>query len=430
MSAAADNLFRETFASFRGAISGGSTSPGRRKSSQANFNNKDVITELLDRGSVEDMNRKLEILRTQRIAHASKMMKTEEQAKLALQAVNGQSELQMERCKIHTGVVVQNVDAHEQESSGRLKEFVYEVIGEYAKSFVRANRRYALVSIADCKTMSEFVMQLRWKRFVYKFLSNITHKVDERKKGARDSISGELLSPHVDETEINLVAEAMRKRLSNKGFDKNSIASVIRFERIRGKERATASNVNLTPVVAENPADFAHIESELVSWISRASRSAGTTVTATGAPPVVRPRSASNISASSDKPQQGSTSMNRLHEFIQSSRIEWMCPTSYWPNIWDDIVEDTTLEHNTTESIGLQSQSHADRELATDISRRMTFTKTFSAQHTSRLASNRLYICLEERYIWAKGPHALSIDGADEQKYPVLALFSYLQVTK
>lgn len=414
MSELSDEIFRETFACLRETLSRSSSAPSRQTEGSPSRSAKHCLSELLRRGEIDEVNTRLETIRSMRAARRAVLSMTYRQGKLAMETSNRVADVGVGRCHTHLSSAFDALLAHEDDSKQRLAQLTFEVVGEYAKSFVRANRRYDLVSIADCKTMVLLVMQLRWKRFIYKFLSTVTQKVDQRKKGARDSISGEALSLTENESEIKLVVDALRKRLSPDAVREESITAVIRFERVREKDRGSTFN-NFIPIVISNYNEFYKFESELISWISPLPRPK-TANQVSSQPTLSRGKSTSGISGDKEK-HTGC----RLHEFLQSSRIEWLCPSSHCPNVWDDILDEDAVNKPA------QYTGDSTTSSVVSIAERMAFSKKFSLQHTAGVSSNRLYFCLEERYLWSKSPHGFSSDGDDAQKFPVLALLSYLQ---
>lgn len=411
MAELADNIFRETFANLREAFSIQSSavkSPLQPRDDSAARASYDRMSDLLATGLTYNAKARLEHLRSLKKNHAQHLLRTYQKGQLASKSVQVLAEYGTDKCRAHMAVTLDALAVHEDESNRRLAELVLDIIGEYSKSFLRANRRYDLVSIADCKTMALLVMQLRWKRFIYKFLSVVAMKVEERKKGTRAAITGESLSISDNEAEVSMVLDALKRRLNSAAAKQSLLTAVVRFERVRDKDRANV-NPNMVPITASTLDEFSKFEAELISWISPPPRSAGVH------PGIGRARSVSNIASDKERPS------SRLHEFLHSSKVEWLCPASHSPHIWDDILDEEAAEKPALYS-GDNSSVASE-----GISERMHFSKKFSLQHTAGVASNRLYFCLEERYLWSKSPGALSVDGSDEQKYPVLALLSYLQ---
>jgi hypothetical protein len=417
-----DDIFRQTFQCLQSAIS------GKRASDE-------VLGSLIKEGEKMTLMRRLEDFRLLRRNHSIKLSAMFQRSERIGVAVRTNTSIAVGTARAHALTVFQSVEEHEEASNRRLRELTYEIIGEYGKSFIRASRRYELISISDCKQQAILVTQLRWQRFLFKFIAGIYEKTDDRKKGNRDSLQGFILDCTGNAAEIRVVEETLRKKSLSPVVNEGTITAVVRFERVRERERSAVVSALESVLLANTPADFLRLESELIHWITPAPRSAAIASAAAG---ISRARSVSQLSESlADGARSGlGSNRHRLGEYLESLRIQWLCPASHFPNIWDDLCgrEEESYPSSSTLSssaVLLRAAEEAGRKTSSSsrVQHRIALCRRLTMQHTAGMSSNRLYFCLEERRIWRASATAIPPDLSDVIRFPVLGVIDRLEVS-
>jgi hypothetical protein len=345
------------------------------------------------------------------------------------EAMHTEAQLASKSASAHSSVVLRGLADVEAGSARKLQELAFDIIGEYGKSFIRARRRCDNVSISDCKRLAFLVTQMRWSRFISKLVSDILTRLQTVSRSSDAALKGILLNRAENGSEIKQVASCIRKRLPNFIFDDAQVASIVKFERSKRRDKNAEGVVLSEPFIVENPSDFGRVEDQLLRWLQHYS-----------APGAQTPRTPTKSKSEAELPATAPIEGRKcyLHDFIDASSIEWLSPASHAPHIWDDVVSEEVRASNGANTAKVpdintgeaKSQATYNSLDIDSVAYHQQFGRCFSLQHVTGLHLNRLYYCLEERSLWSQSSRNQSrlSDNLDKSSESVIIMMKKLEV--
>ena len=338
----------------------------------------------------------------------------------------------------------------------RLRELTSDIVGEYSKSKVRFARRQDNLSDSATINLLRAVSKLRWRRFALKlcdkFSPRNTHSTKPQICGVRGSVSSKVLCPSNDRVEIMYITAAIARLSSDTHIDKleSSEVEVINVVKIYKKYLNHVKRIALRSAVTNTGTPLSAMQS--VPFMCTQKERNINSANWNSCEPldlfISTPRgflkgiehfhswaesgrldslnqsdvAHSNLNSSS---LLGSSSSNScIHsssssELMSAAHIAWLQPASFYPRLWKKIMIDQRRKvcHRDVGKAGSGGGFNADADScrysydkyhAADLNTSRDkegdhlhdFVATFSLQHTSTSASDRIYYCLEE--------HALS----------------------
>ena len=271
----------------------------------------------------------------------------------------------------------------------RMRELIFEILGEYGKSDVRVKRRQEYIHFTARLKLVARISLLRWQRFVLHLcdlLTNAGHQNSNHELSNATTttsaeeplvtVSGKVLSPETDMLEWIRVRNAVDHHLHQLRAPVmiTSIVKITKTHRVRkplpNKDGKTTIPLPLVPSssamrpgsrggissstitfqgVITRPSEFATSLGRLQGWIAKdVKKESGGYNTST---------STSNESNSSNGGKllgHGASRTNNpnipshtlsfrpiSNEMLSIAPIHWMHPPSYYPNIWESIYRDS-----------------------------------------------------------------------------------------
>lgn len=459
--------FRIVFDVLQSSLSG-ATSVDCEKSSRAESSNDDDIlssaTEKELHQSVLSRLGNVKILRELTMQRLSSKILLDSAKIGVIESSHCQAEA---NCLRHEELTKRRLEQQLQAAERSMRELVFEIIGEYGKSEVRISRRQNyLLNIAQLKLVRR-ISQLRWQRFSLRLCDSLScrpptscDQMSIDQANARDCrITGKVLCPINDNLEMISIAASIGgifKRRSLQISPAINIMAAIKLSRVQYHQKKirlsilsvgsdstnnNSSNKVINPdgraptqrlvsshhrpedaLLISTPAEFQIIFDRLLKW--------------------TKDDGFDDVSLSKvDKAEYDS------NKFLSSYHIAWLHPPSYYPILWGKVAlhgkqrnsvheisfTDTYLDkiqsdvegypHNVPEADNNQKESSGEGYLDAFISK-------YSLQHTSLLASDRIYFCLEERNLLAprKSPMEETLGGSSTREHLTLELQGHLQV--
>lgn len=374
-------------------------------------------------------------------------------------------------CLRHEQLTKRRLEQQLQGAERRMRELVFEIIGEYGKSEVRIGRRQDhLLHVAQLKLVGR-ISQFRWQRFSLRLCENLSYppsilcnqSCDEQTPGKVCKINSKVLCHINDSTEITSVAASLGvifKRHSLQMSPAFKILAVVKLSRLQYRQkRAKLNSIS------------AGSDSSSSTYSHKVINSDGRAPTQHGLSSHHRPDDSLLISTSAefslafehllkwneeDSPNNiGVSRIDKIdydsNKFLNSNHIAWLHPPSFYPLLWGKIVGYRGKPENmrSISVVGTHSDSKQDeiggvrhvpdipgaggsergswREECLD-----NFIARYSLQHTALLASDRIYFCLEERNLLTNGKKLTedTSGGLMSRERLTLEAQGYLQVFK
>jgi hypothetical protein len=291
---------------------------------------------------------------------------------LAKEAVQIERERLQQVCEVHQQVIRLQMQKHQRRANRRLRELLFEVIGEYGKTDVRIARRFSYLKYASRVSMVWSLWKLRWERFALRLCveasteNTLLHRVL-------------LLCPRENLEEIRAVGDALQKALPDSVFKVSAVVRIEDTRDIKVKSSVNSSNV----VIANDLEHYEEIVSTLRTWFDR---------------PLARPTQSTEKMQKRRKPPTPSEkkTTNSL-SFLRAKPIEWLQPAANFPQFWD-LLSGSGSSAATSPLNFLDGQGEGLDE----------FMARYMLQHTSFVSSDRVYFCIEERQYANQGQAAIS----------------------
>ncbi len=269
----------------------------------------------------------------------------------------------------------------------KIRELIFEVIGEYAKSQLRATRLKE--NLGERSRLSHFwaVSRLRWQKFSLRlcFEASVLYPkyYPEQSQPFQCALQSEVLCGIKDFIEIELVREKILDKLGTTRPDtRKLITAVLRFVKHstdqNGKIISLSKNMHPAPLCAgrerkrlyeastlEEVANFSQI---LNHWLKMGQR-----------PSTTNSRRCGHATKST------SSSGCEILSLVSGHYIAWMHPPSFLESHFARIRQVDNF--------------HCKNEFRNDVDHiQQDFVQRFADIHSAEVVSDRFYLCLEERF--------------------------------
>lgn len=262
----------------------------------------------------------------------------------------------------------------------RLQELVFEVIGEYQKALLRAEKREQYLRDYSRVLLVLSTWSFRWQRFLMRLEYDI-----KRQSSGSTTIRGRSLGihllPRTHAAEIIHCAKLLSQRLSSVSTERYKVLSVIRFKTFAPPSTRGAQESKSTSRAAMQIAKLAQTREELIDALDTLQQWQSASGTHSNVPiSARRPVSGKSARGGSFSAQTSSGNGLSLQTMLSSDSIAWMQPASSRPGLFD------------AASRALNSDNASNNST-------MSFYRSFQMQHASSLYDRRVYVCLEERIL-------------------------------
>jgi hypothetical protein len=312
-------------------------------------------------------------------------------------------------------------------SERRMRELLYEIIGEYGKSLARMERRGAYLWHANQIQLNWVIWQQRWRRFILKLSFDLS--AAHAAGGIRgDRLAGQVLCGCADRAEVASVLNTLERLGLHEG-GKSSDCNVVRLvNATRDIKHLSASDGGefVKPIVMERRSEFGAMVTELRVWLAREGKGRHSMLpTASGANiPHPPPRSS--------RAGGGRGDASRLTEVLSSAGLLWLQPAAARPDLWSEHADGTDAGRPMCSPRASMEGGGAagDAEVSEEQRQLDAFTTRFAMQHTAFVTSQRLYFCLEERcaVLAHRAPFPTPrSDGKDDAALSALTVIDALQ---
>lgn len=317
----------------------------------------------------------------------------------------------------------------------RMRELVFEILGEYGKSNVRLRRRQEYIKFTNRIYIAWIVWKTQWERFALRLCFESCRNLDVESKSSQcDQLKSRVLCCVDDSSEIQAVDTKVRRRLASSISPDSKIITVVKITKSSnsGAGGSGGDGTRAGPVVvATTLSDVAGFSDILRAWVTKSNVLVPNSSSKTNLSPPKSSTKASDTttcdngstSAASTTSASATALKNKeadikLKEFLSSSVVEWLHPASYYPSHWDTLVPHLqSISSNRKSHSGKRSKFTSLSSSSSNASKRMQdnsdkvstsidpsashglddFILRYSSQHTACVASQRLYFCLEER---------------------------------
>jgi hypothetical protein len=391
---------------------------------------------------------------------------------ITTQTVESSGSRAVNTCHRHRDATTRCLHQHVQAAECRLRDLTSDIFGEYLKTQLRFVRRQDyLLDIAAINLIEE-VSKLRWLRFALRLCSKSSTGTESNSK--REGLRSRVLCLRDDRVEVQDITAAIARmstaasdsQLVSSQFDVRNVVRISKKQNLRRREsvrsaptnsgtslptiqsapsmrsqnqrNGDSTNLNHTkPCFITTPAAFMKGIEQFYRWVD------------VGRSSILDQCDETNRNI---KPASLPGSVHRgTSELLSAAHIAWLQPASFFPHLWTQIIIDqpyTECDRDISgdgdgAAAGGSSRScvshHAD---AADMNMNNTRTKakdrlqdfvaTLTLQHTSALANDRVYFCLEERALSmatrAADVDCLRLDASVDRDCAISGLYDYLQV--
>ena len=252
-------------------------------------------------------------------------------------------------CKRQANLSDRRLISQQQVADRRLRELVFEVIGEYGKSHIRLSRRKEYMRDTGRNRLVISLWSLRWgrfcavlkKRMIQSVCNNIVvENTVASLKDADKALKCRLLLPQKDRDEISHVRKILTKHLAAIPGNRLESKSAVDTE---------ASHKEQKVFIAKSSSDIEAFESILHKWAykhiissSSSNKQPPSSSLSKGSQPRGRSQPALPLDAFNIRCKEA------LKNILSVQRISWLHPTSFNPIIWDGI--ESLLRGTTTDS--------------------------------------------------------------------------------
>ena len=338
---------------------------------------------------------RLQMIRVSRERYSKLASNVRDSCNLVIRRVEDRRNHVEDNCRLHGQVVLRRLKQQKEGAERRLRELLYEIIGEYGKSEMRVNRRHTYLKYASRVNMMWSLWRLRWQRYVSRLCLEITpYEVSDKDKSYYHC-KGKLLCPRLHLDEIRAIGDMLQSALSETSI---KVSAVVRFER---KSRNIEQLPNNGLQVVSSVKEYKQLLVAMKSWLSPSniprpsiSRDGSQRSSSSPKPTPVKSTSSKQQPASTNKDEGVKTS------FITCRPIEWVIPASFYPKFWDSVFVRGDTSSVMPNPVNTDTHTEGLDE----------FMTRFMSQHTSTIACDRVFYCLQERNLALKGPSSFPAD--------------------
>ena len=357
----------------------------RNDEKEQNLNDRlDVAISIELKRSANDRINKVKLLRKQLLTNAKNQVLKYEPIDTAINAAYEKSK---ELCRRQQNISKRRIEQHVETSERRMRELVFEIIGEYGKSNIRICRRQQIVKFISRLKILCSVWQVRWDRFCLRLCYESSR--DSENSSPNNSIKYQMLCPEANRDEIKLIDTKLRKKLGPALSTTARVNCIIKFNK-KTKNQIPSKATNENIIMATTEAEVHNFCDVLRAWANSPNR----------------PNSVH--SNRGDGSSLGSARINstnvKLRDFLQSSFIAWLHPGSFYPSHWDRIVLDYRNNFIKYDDISVSEafkscDGTGDFGTNLKVSDLDQFVLSYASQYTCSLASERIFFSLEERVL-------------------------------
>ncbi len=243
-----------------------------------------------------------------------------------------------------------------------------------------------------------------------KSISYSTAPPTDTRYSTHDRLLYKFLDLTDDNEEIKQIDMKVRKK--SQGISSQySISAILRI--YKTNTQALLTNFK-TPFIASNIAELNAICDVVRNWCLKVKTPATPNATST-------PKKGQDV-------KKNGSEKSKLNQFLRSTSVDWLHPTSYHPNLCDNLS-------NSLNRIASSSSEKAINDNETTPDGLDDFLQRYSAQHTASVSSPRVYYCIEERKYTCSpgglypstGDSAGSKDHLEDISDPSIEALNYLQ---
>ena len=399
-------------------------------------------------------------LRKQRDAALLRMRTDAESRRTDVAAMETYKKKEMEGCLTQKLMSERRLTQQLLSAERRIRELVFEIIGEYGKSDVRFRRRQAYLAYNARIQVAWASHKCRWEHFALRLCYEATRSppshaavvaTGSKNSGTGaiqppstqqqrqfDALRGTLLDNVKDASEISWLERRIWQKLykskssnsnlrqdeeeenDSEGPTEQSVRclSVLRILKTKttsgpGGNAPASSFRTLVPMSVLEVGDFQRVRSALRMWALQPVRAAANQTSKDGRPQLSKSGSTGGRAQAtrSLSRNHASAASDDLHEedqvlpaFLRSRCVEWLHPPSHCPHIWDDLVETRRCSQQADRTATAALEEKDEEEAHDDGEKKLTpaldcFIERFGVQRSAFVASERLYYCLEERQV-------------------------------
>ena len=308
--------------------------------------------------------------------------------------IEGSHRLNVAICKQYEHALERRLVCQRASSERRMKDLVFEVVGEYGKSHIRIARRQEYLRKTGRTKITLSVWTMNWQKFALRLKFDLgqsmlsDHRIPDHATSAMafNIVQCAHLSCETDKEELESVVKKLSKKSGLVSDKRLVVQSVVRISK-SGKDKGLIPS---SFKIADNVKELHEIITVLKAWMKRSVPPVAQAPNLPGNPAAGRNISSRGRSAGGNRPKPLPTAAvpaqgPLLKELLSTSAVSWQHPASFLPSHWDQLY----MDQYTSGSSDTAGDSFAN------------FARKYHAQHTCTAWSERAYFCLEERSLSA-----------------------------
>jgi hypothetical protein len=330
-------------------------------------------------------------------------------------------------CQKHFNYTLKQLHNQNSLAERRMRELVFEVMGEYGKCMLRSKRRHAYLRCSYRIHKSVAICEMRWNYFMARLLYETLQQQqleNTNKFGKYFRLNMQqynIVCPQKCREEYLCVKKVACSVLSSISPKDVMVSMVMKYvtpeisreaqqrgpaTTPRGGRRPTRTTA---PVIATSVHDLKKLVHEARRYINMGQSGGGKT---------------------SKQTHQAQTHTVSASAFISASCIEWLRPCSYNAISADTLASIFSYVPSAKSSSFKQSRDGLVSTMATP-NQFDSFSNRFISQHGARPSSTYVYFCLEERAgsgVLENFPRSKDTRRAEEAECSPFLVMQYLQV--
>jgi hypothetical protein len=458
---AMDELFSATFSALRKRVMEGPRQghpepqfapappiPFAQSSSTTSGSSNPTISE--ERSTIQDKIKEMREKKDIKVKNISKYLNESEEI---LHLMHNNEVSTKNSCQQHCNYTLKQLNTQHLLAERRMRELVFEVMGEYGKCSLRSRRRHAYLRCSYRIKKAVLVFQMRWNYFmgrlvfetiqqqhidnIFKFQQDLQLNMDQYSN----------VCPQRSKEEYALVKKVACAVLPSTSPRDVMVSMVMKFvtpgARDRDRDRAAtntprgqrrAARVS-SPVLATSVHDLRKLVREAKRYINMGqsqsqsqSQSSGNRPSSSSSKRTQQPHNTGTNTSSSS-----SSSRNNSSTLLSTASIEWLRPCSYHPISADTLA--SLFSYSPAPATCLDPGAAPGRPQGALASAMATpnrfdsFSHRFLSQHCARPGASYVYFCLEERASSVLDTLPSSGQASRVNDAASLHLLRYLQVT-
>jgi hypothetical protein len=367
-----------------------------------------LLLQAILRGIERDAERQLHALQAQHVATDQRFQQLMHLHRQSMQQVEASAKRMLASCTQQRVLSSQRLQQQETLSDRRLQDLVFEVVGEYGKAMLRAQRREDYLRNVRRVDVVVCTWRLLWRRFTMRLRFDLTKKIISNSNNDNNRLAITHLLPERDRDELAHVLKRLSKKLgllSEQSFVALTVLRVSRGERDtktakstnavskdKGKDKERDRGVGGS-VFCQQPVGLANYRRELSQLLEEVRR----WIYVNPSSSTASASASSSSSSSSLSPTRGQRiqSMNisdidreRGKQLLSNISFAWQSHSLASTLLWDQLL--SSLEPEPV----CYKQSPAKSTFDDKILR---LARNLQYQYRSTLFNSRVYFCLEER---------------------------------